>query len=405
MTKSKITGLELPVKGGAPVEAYVKCAGRGLPPVPGTAVDGIKGKCPECTTMVELRGSCTHKHDDACGRLCSHTHTPKCGTTCGHDCSHKCGKKCLEKCAHAHTDKCGRVCKHECSHKHDDACTLVVVKAHLAYGKTPPVSAGTKGVNTAHPSRTYGERVNFSGNTPSDVSDVPPLVMGKDVDGSMPRVRIHKNSGNIVKTNGTNAGGLGRAHIVMASVTDLVGPKIQGRHGNNDPRVTRGEYDSWDRKARQSYTRKIHHMAETARKSSRKRRDVADSLASGPGAATGAAFEKAARSVIADAQDARRSDGARRRADKGDRRRSVDYKRNVAPVTGGGPTAVRAFGSVPVGTRVAQVWDPSKGGRFVDVIERRPGERSAVSGLRVDGKPCHLKYKSEPIFGRTVRGK
>jgi hypothetical protein len=292
MAKSKITGIELPEKASALSENYVKCDGKGLPPVPGTDADGIKGECPGCTSMIELRES---------------------------------------------TDA--------------DGNTFAVMVAHLAGGKTPPVAAGIKGVRTAHPSRGYGEKVSFKGNTPSDVSDVAPIVMGADISAEIPRAKMHK--GREVPTNGTNAGGLGRAHIVMNAMTDLVGKKVPGMHGENDPRITRAEWEQLSRKHRQRYTKKIESMRRAAAEASRKRREF-------------------------------------------------NAAHDITPVVGDGPTSVRPFASVPVGTRTGTAWDPRKGGTFVDTVSSRKGERSPLEGMRMDAKPSGLKYKSEPIFGRTA---
>lgn len=291
MAKSKITGIELPEKAAALSENYVNCDGKGLLPVPGTDADGIKGECPGCSTMIELREA---------------------------------------------TD--------------GDGNSFAVMVAHLAGGKTPPVSAGTKGVRTSHPSRGIGEKVSFRGNMPSDVSAVAPIVMGADISAEIPRPKMHK--GREVPTNGTNAGGLGRAHIVMNAMTDLVGKKVPGMHGENDPRVTRAEWETYSRKAKQRYTKKIESMRRAAAETSRRRRE----------------FNKA---------------------------------HDITPVLGDGPTAVRPYASVPAGTRTGTAWDPRKGGTFVDTIERRKGDRPL--SVRMDAKPSGLKYKSEPIFGRTAR--
>lgn len=292
MAKSKITGIELPEKAAALSENYVKCDGKGLPPVPGTDADGIKGECPGCTSMIDLREAV-----DA------------------------------------------------------DGNPFAVMVGHLAGGKTPPVTAGIKGVRTSHPSRGAGEKVNFRGNMPSDVSVVAPIVMGADISAEIPRPKMHK--GREVPTNGTNAGGLGRAHIVMGPMSDLVGKKVPGMHGENDPRVTRAEWETYSRKQKQRYTKKIESMRRAAAEASRKRREF-------------------------------------------------NAEHNITPVVGDGPTAVRPYASVPVGTRTGTAWDPRKGGTFVDTIERRHKERSPLQGMRMDAKPSGLKYKSEPIFGRTA---
>lgn len=293
MAVSKITGITLSEKGSAPVENYVKCPGRALPPVPGTDADGIKGECPECSTPIELREGA-----DA------------------------------------------------------DGNPIAVMVAHLAGGKTPPPSAGTKGVRTSHPSRGYGQAVSFKGNTPSDVADVAPIVMGRDMNGSIPRPKMHK--GREVPTNGTNAGGLGRAHIVMNAMTDLVGKKVPGMSGERDPRVTRAEWETYSRKQKQRYTKRIESMRRAAQESARKRRE----------------FEREHGSAIGQ---------------------------------GCGPTAVRPYGDVPAGTRTGTAWDSRKGGTFVDTVSRREGERSPLEGVRMDAKPSGIKYKSEPVFGRTAR--
>lgn len=285
MAKSKITGIELVEKSDALTESYVKCAGKGLPPIPGTEVDGIKGTCPECRTPVELR---------------------------------------------------------------EHAEFGVVMTGHLVGGKTPPVTPGTKGVRTAEPTRTYGQKVNFRGNVAVDVADVAPIVMGRDMNAVPPRPKMHK--GREVPTNGTNAGGLGRAHIVMNPMTDLVGKAIPGMAGERDPRITRAAYERLNKRGRQRYNKRIGSMRDAALEAGRRRRD----------------FER---------------------------------EHGPAVSQGCGPTAARPYGDVPAGDRTAQMWDTSKGGRTVDVIGRRAGERSLSDGF--DRKPSGIKYKSEPIFGRT----
>jgi len=299
MAISKITGLELPQKSEALSESYVKCTGVGMAPLPGTDADGIKGRCPECPGLIELREA---------------------------------------------TDA--------------DGNPYAVLVAHLAGGKNPPVSAGTKGVRTSHPSRLHGQAVSFRGNTPCDVGDVPPIITGPDMDGSMPVPKMHK--GREVPTNGTNAGGLGRARIYMNASTNLVGPQVPGLRGERDPRITQGEFAKLSRKQRQRYTKKINDMARAARAENKRRKE----------------FDAQHGNIAVEAATA-----SRRFTDE--------------------PS--RPSGEIPVGTRVSVAWDSSKGGTFVDTIGRRAGERSPLDGIRQDGKPCHLKYKSEPIFGRTVR--
>lgn len=289
MAISKITGLEIIEKASAIEETYIDCEGRGLVPVAGSDTDGIKGKCPECRAMIELRNHAEHG---------------------------------------------------------------AVLVGHLAGGKTPPVAAGTKGVRTAEPTRTYGQKVNFRGNVASDVCDVAPIVMGRDTKAVQPRPKMHK--GREVPTNGTNAGGLGRAHIVMNPMTDLVGKAVPGMRGEDDPRVTRAEFETYSQRQRQRYNKKIGTMRDAAR-----------------------------------AQYAKR--------------RKFEREHGPAVPGGNGPTAARPYGDVPTGTRTGIAWDSSKGGRFVDTIGRRSGERSPLNGIEMDRKPSGLKYKSEPIFGRTVR--
>lgn len=287
MAISKITGLELPEKAARVTEHYTPCDGRGMPPVPGSDGDGMKGECLSCHALIELR---------------------------------------------------------------ENSEGGVAVTAHLVGGKTLPVSPGTKGVRTAEPSRTYGQKVNFRGNTPSDVADVAPIVMGRDINGTPPKPKMHK--GREVPTNGTNAGGLGRAHIVMNAMTDLVGKPVPGMLGERDPRITRAEYERLNKRGRQRYNRRIGTMRDAALASRTRRRE----------------FER----------------------------------EHGAPVAQGtGPTAARPF-TVPAGSRTAQHWDGSKGGRTVETIERRGKAEPVLKGVRYDAKPSGIKYKSEPVFGRTA---
>lgn len=87
-------------------------------------------------------------------------------------------------------------------------------------------------------------------------------------------------------------------------------------------------------------------------------------------------------------------------AEARERRRFVE---SLGAVQGDGPNAVRPYGSVPVGVRTAQHWDGAKGGRTVETIVRRSGERSPLRGVRIDAKPSGTKNASERIFGRTLR--
>lgn len=287
MAISKITGLELPKKAARIIEHYIPCDGRGMPPVPGSDRDGMKGECLSCHALIELR---------------------------------------------------------------ENSEGSVAITAHLVGGKTLPVSPGTKGVRTAEPSRTYGQKISFRGNTPSDVADVAPIVMGRDMNGAPPKPKMHK--GREVPTNGTNAGGLGRAHIVMNAMTDLVGKPVPGMLGETDPRITRAEYERLNKRGRQRYNRRIGTMRD-------------------------AALAKRAR------------------------RREFEQQYGAPVAQGTGPTAARPF-SVPGGSRTAQHWDGSKGGRTVETIERRGKAEPVLKGVRYDAKPSGIKYNSEPIFGRTA---
>jgi len=86
------------------------------------------------------------------------------------------------------------------------------------------------------------------------------------------------------------------------------------------------------------------------------------------------------------AKDARSAAGKRRRAYEAE---------HGAPVCGVGPTAARHFDSMPEGTRTGQHWDASKGGRFVDTVSRRAGERSPLRGVRIDAKPFGVKHMTQ----------
>lgn len=263
-------------------ESYVKCAGMGMPAQLGTDRDGLTGICPECHARIGLR-------------------VP------------------------------------EGEHAEDGEAVLV---SHLAGGKTPPLSAGTKGVRTAEPARSYGQNVTYRGNTPADVAELPPVVRGADMPAIQPKPKMHK--GQEVPSNGTMAGGVGRPHLVTNTGAELAGGTA-ARQLLGDGALTKKALGELSRSQQRKYWAKLKRL-----------------------------------------RDARRETNARRR----------EYERTLGsePVCGTGPTAARHFDSMPTGTRTGQYWDPSKGGRFVDTVARRAGEVSPLRGMRIDSKPFGVKH-------------
>lgn len=205
------------------LELYVKCDGKGLPPVEGTDTDGIKGKCPGCTAMIELRS---------------------------------------------------------------DAEGNAVLPAHLAGGKTPPPAAGTKGVRTREPVRTYGQNVTYRGNSPADVAELGPMVRGRDMSGEMPRPKMHK--GREVPTNGTNAGGIGMPHMVTNAGAEFAGGE-SARRLLGEGAKTKREVGQLSRSQQRKYWQRLTD-AKAAQKRAYAKRRVADEmrgvrLGDGPNAA------------------------------------------------------------------------------------------------------------------------
>lgn len=196
------------------LEIYVKCDGRGLSPVEGTDTDGIKGKCPGCTAMIELR-----------------------------------------------SDRDGNA----------------VMPAHLAGGKTPPPPAGTVGVNTREPVAVRGEKVSYRGNVPSDTSEVPPMVMGRDMSGEMPKPKMFK--GREVPTNGTNAGGTGRMHLVTNEGAEFAGGE-SARRLLGDNALTKSQVGALSRSQQRKYWQRLTD-AKAARKRANARQRVADEMRGG----------------------------------------------------------------------------------------------------------------------------
>jgi hypothetical protein len=232
-----------------------------------------------------------------------------------------------------------------------------MISAHLVGGINTPVSKSLK--ERQETVRVTGEGSRVMGNSAESAGFVrgypggAPLVRGRDMDGSVPVRRTRQEAESEGKRRtyaeaaGTMGGSTGRMHLASGILPGVVG----GKHGSG---LTEGEYAGLSRRQRQRENKRIAKAKDAQRAAQMRRRE----------------FERAHPEL---------------RARQGD-----------------GVTSARPYGSVPVGERTSQMWDTSKGGRTVETIARRSRERSPLDGMRIDAKPSGIKYRSEPVFGRTA---
>lgn len=228
-----------------------------------------------------------------------------------------------------------------------------LISAHLVGGINAPVSNALAQRNESV--RAMGEGSRVIGNDVESagfVRGIPggaPLVRGRDMSGEIPARRTREEAReagqrrSYAEAAGTMAGSTGRMHLDGGVLDRVVG----GGYGW----LTQAEYDRLTRTQQRRYRSKVKSAKDAAARAAKRRRD---------------------------------------------------YERtHGGAVQGSGPTAARPYGDIPTGTRVRQEWDASRGGRVVETVGRREGERSLP--FRIDAKPSGIKYKSEPIFGRTAR--
>lgn len=228
-----------------------------------------------------------------------------------------------------------------------------MISSHLVGGVNAPASKAL--TERGEAVRVGGEGSRSIGNVIESAGFVKgypggaPLVRGRDMSGAVPVRRTREEAvaeggkRTYAEAAGTMAGSTGRMHLDGGVLEQIVG----GKYGD----LMQSEYDRLTRTQQRRYRQKVKDAKDAAARVSKRRRE---------------------------------------------------YDRNHGgAVQGSGPTAARPYGEVPAGSRVRQEWDASKGGRIVETIGRRAGDESL--SFRMDAKPAGVKYKSEPIFGRTVR--
>lgn len=227
------------------------------------------------------------------------------------------------------------------------------ISTHLVGGINAPASKGLTQRNESV--RAAGEGSRVIGNAVESAGFVKgypggaPMVRGRDMSGAVPVRRSREEAAaeggrrTYAEAAGTMAGSTGRMHLDGGALEEIVG----GKYGW----LVRSKYDKLTRTQQRRYRQKVKDAKDAAARAAKRRRE----------------FERT----------------------------------HGGAVLGNGPTAARPYGDVPAGRRVRQEWDASKGGRVVETIARRKGERGL--SFRMDAKPSGIKYTSDPIFGRTAR--